>query len=343
MGNSEWRTTPHRYLCSVSQGSEQAPAGWYSDPHAPDRMRYFDGEMWTNHFHHPGRLPDVGNWLSTTFAVFGRYWQGAAALTLGISLVGGLGVWVALRILLSDVAVVDEEVVNVGTGTVVGIVAIVLFALVWQGFGWLAMSRFMQRAHFQAEPTVGEALQHALRRLPTYLAVVFALALAAILLLIIIAFSIVAVPALGVLALIAFLTAGVWVMVKLSFLFVAITVVPPGTSVLQASGSVSSGRFWAVLGRLVLLTIGLALAGQIFAIGLGQYGQFVDPDELSNAFQVRGETVIVRDFRLVDLFPSAGQLAAALVINSIVQGASAIISTSALMRLYLDSGAPSEL
>ncbi len=306
-------------------------------------MRYFDGEMWTNHFHHPGRLPDIGKWLSSTFTVFGRYWQGAAALTLGTSLVGGLGVWLALRVLIADVAIVDERLINVGAGTVFGGVAVVLFAVVWQGFGWLAMSRFMQRAHFQAAPTVADSLQHALRRLSRYLAIVFSLALAALLVMLIVALLTVAVPALGVIALLALLVGGVWVMVKLAFLFVAIAVAPPGTPMLQASADVSSGRFWGVLGRLALLTIGLAVAGQIIAVGLGDFGQFIDPDELAEVVRVRGETVIIRDFTVEALLPSTGKLIVALIINSIVQGASAIISTSALTRLYLDSGAPSEL
>ncbi len=52
-------------------------------------MRYFDGRAWTNDFHEPGRLPDIGRWLSATFSVFGRYWQQAAALAFGTALRSG--------------------------------------------------------------------------------------------------------------------------------------------------------------------------------------------------------------------------------------------------------------
>ena len=333
----------HRYLCEVDQGSEQAPAGWYPDPHSPDRMRYFDGEAWTNHFHQPGRLPDIGSWLNTTFSVFGRYWQSAAFMALGISLIGGAGVWLALRVLVADVAIVDEEVVNLGAGTVFAGLLVIAFAFIWQGFGWLAMSRFMHRAHFQADPTVSDALAHALQRLPRYLGVIVVLALAAVLIMVIVAFLVVAVPALGVVALLAMAVVLVWLFVKLGFLFTAIAVAPAGTPVIQASAGVSSGRFWGVLGRLVLITIGVALVGQIVAVGLGDYGQYIDGDVLSNVVQVRGDTVIVRDFRVIDLLPSTGQFIVAIIVNSIVQGASAMVSTSALTRLYLDSGAPAQI
>ena len=64
----------------MTNGSGGAPAGWYSDPYQPSRLRYFDGEVWTNHFHEPGKLPDLGNWFSTTFGVFRQHWKGAAII-----------------------------------------------------------------------------------------------------------------------------------------------------------------------------------------------------------------------------------------------------------------------
>jgi hypothetical protein len=332
-----------RYVCAVTDGSEQAPAGWYNDPHAPERMRYFDGEMWTNHFHEPGKLPDVGSWLNTTFSVFGQYWRGAAALALITSLVGNLGIWVAIRSIVDNVAVVDEEFVNFGAGNAVALAVVVIFAFAWQGFGWLAMSRFMQRAHFQAEPTVAEALGHALRRLPKYLGVTLTLALAGVLLAIVVTFITVLVPVLGFVVIVGLVVTAVWVLVKLAFFVTAIAVVPAGTPVLRASADVSVGRFWPVLGRLLLITISLFVASQIITVGLGEFSQVVDAEALSDVVEVRDDTVFVSDFRIADLLPSTGQLAFVLIINSIVQAAGGLISTSAIMRLYLDSGAPSEI
>lgn len=326
----------------MSQGSEQAPAGWYPDPHDRDRLRYFDGEMWTNHFHQPGRLPDIGRWLGTTFSVFGQYWQAAAALAVGITLIGSAFIWLAIRVLVDDIAVVDQQFVGLSGGTVAWFVIMVLFALLWQGFGWMAMSRFMHRAHFHADPTVADAVQFGVRRLPQYLAVFLGLVLAGVVAAFVVAIFGVLSPALGILALLALAIGAVWAVVRLAFVFTAIVAAPRGTSVIRASAEVSAGRFWAAFGRLLLLFIGAAIVGQIFAVGLGQYGQMVDAEFLADVLRVddRGEIVAIRDFRIVDLFPSAGQFVVVLVVNSVLQGALSIITMSALMRLYLDAGAP---
>lgn len=324
----------------MSQGPEQAPAGWYPDPHDRERLRYFDGEMWTNHFHQPGRLPDIGRWFNTTLSVFGQYWQAAALLAVGITLVGSTIIWLVIRVVVDDVAVVDEQFVNVGGGTVFWFVIVVLFALLWQGFSWMAMSRFMHRAHFHADPTVGDAVQFGLRRLPHYVVVFLALVLAGTALMMIALFLAAIAPILGLLALIALVVGFVWAMVKLAFVFTAIVAAPRGTSVVRASAEVSDGRFWGVFGRLLLVTIGLAIVGQIIAIGLGEYGQVVDAELLSEVLRVDGDTVTILDFRLIDLFPGPSAFIAVLIVNSVVQGATSIVTMSALMRLYLDAGAP---
>lgn len=332
----------------MSQGSEQAPAGWYPDPHDRERLRYFDGEMWTNHFHQPGRLPDIGRWFGTTFAVFGQYWRAAAVLAVGTTLVGSALIWIAIRVLVDDLAVIDEVLVavaadgfvDVPAGTIAGFVLVVLFALLWQGFGWMAMSRFMHRAHFHADPTVADAVLFGIRRVPHYLLVFLALVFAGTCITLIVVFLVAAVPLLGLLALLGFFVGLIWAAVKLAFVFTAIVAAPRGDSVIRASAEVSDGRFWGVFGRLLLVTIGLAIAGQVIALGLGDYGQMVDADLLSEVIRVDGDVVTVLDFRLVDLLPSAGQFVAVLVVNSIVQGATSIITMSALMRLYLDAGAP---
>jgi len=46
-----------------------AAAGWYDDPEGGDRLRYWDGSQWTEHFHQPqpaSVLPTAsGQWWST--------------------------------------------------------------------------------------------------------------------------------------------------------------------------------------------------------------------------------------------------------------------------------------
>lgn len=305
-------------------------------------MRYFDGLAWTNDFHEPGRLPEIGRWLNATFSVFARYWRQAAALAFGTALVSGLVVWLGIRALLRDVAVQNETFVGAGGGTLSGLVVLALVALALQGYTWLVLARFLHRAHYQAAPTIGDALVHGLQRLPKYLVVTLGLAIGATCLAVIVAFLTAAVPLLGVLAVLAFIVGAVWAVVKLTFYSIAVAIAPPGTSVLQASAEVSRGRFWPVCGRVVLVLVGMAIAAQIVSLGLGDYGQMIDAEMLSEVVRVEGEDVFLSDFRVVDLFPSPSGFVAVLIVNSIVQGASTLITTSALVRLYLDAGAPAD-
>ena len=75
---------------------------------------------------------------------------------------------------------------------------------------------------------------------------------------------------------------------------------------------------------------------------LGGAAQVIDPNAVALNFEVQNDDLFVQDFELVELLPSGGQFALALIISSIIQAASGLISTSAFVRLYLDSGAPSE-
>lgn len=305
-------------------------------------MRYFDGEMWTNHFHQPGKLPDIGSWLNSTFTVFANYWQGAAVLALIVNLVGSLVIWGGLWFAVSDVAVVNEEIVNfdVGTGVIIGVM--ILLGILLQGFGWLAMSRFLHRAHFQANPTVGDAFTHALQRLPRYLGIMFLLVLVGFVAMMILVMLLVAVPPLGVFLLLAAIPFGVWVAIKLAFVINAIAIAPRGSSPIRASAEVSAGRFWPVLGRVLLFSLLVGIVAQIASATLGQLGQFIDPDVLSSNFEVRNDELFVGNFTFSELLPSSGQFIAALIVSSIIQAASGLVSTSAFVRLYLDSGAPSD-
>jgi len=164
-------------------------------------------------------------------------------------------------------------------------------------------------------------------------------AVAAVIVLAVIA---VAVPPIGILLLLAAIPVVVWLSVKLAFVINAIAIAPLDTSAIRASADVSAGRFWPVLGRILLFSLLIGIASLIVNATLGQFGQFIDPDVLSQNVQVRDDEVFLSNFELVDLLPSSGQFLVALVIGSAIQAASGLVSTSGFVRLYLDSGAPSE-
>ncbi len=306
-------------------------------------MRYFDGQAWTNHFHSPDKAPDVGSWINNTFSVFARYWRGAAVIAFVATIVGNLVAWFAFRAAFDGVALVDEDLVGFSAGKALLLVAVGLFGIAWQGLGWLALNRYMQRAHFQAEPTVAEAVQRGLKRLPKYLGIALVLGLAFVLVVVLIIALAIVSPILGIFLILLAIAASVWVFVKLSFLSAALAACPDGTGVLRASADVSSGRFWGIAGRVIVFTIALGFASNIVSSILGEYGSAVDPDAVAEILQVDGDELFVDDFQFVDFFPSTGKLLGALLIMSILRTASTMISTSAFMRLYLDVGAPSEI
>lgn len=306
-------------------------------------MRYFDGQMWTNHFHNPDKSPDVGSWINSTFSVFAKHWPGAAVIAFASTLIGNLVAWFAFRSIFDDLVLRDEEILNFSGGKAAMLTLVGLFGIAWQGLGWLALNRYMQRAHFQAQPTVGEAVSHAVKRLPRYLGIVLVLALAFVLLVAIIIVATIASPILGVFLILMAVVGAVWAFVKLSFLTAAVAASPAGTGALRASADVSSGRFWGIAGRVIVFTIALGFAGNIISALLGEFGSAVDADALTGIFQVDGDELIVDDFRFSNLFPSTGKLLLVMVITSVIRAASTMISTSAFMRLYLDVGAPSEI
>ena len=68
----------------MSDGGGHAAPGWYPDPYQPSRLRYWDGEVWTEHYHQDdGKLPSVGDWLGSTFNAIGAYGIPAFALAVG--------------------------------------------------------------------------------------------------------------------------------------------------------------------------------------------------------------------------------------------------------------------
>ncbi len=319
-----------------------ASAGWYPDPHEPGQLRYYDGREWTDNYHREGELSDFGAWIRNTFGVLRDHWVAAFGLSIILSTIGTVVLVIGFRFGLGDLAIVDEELVNVsGTRLVVGGVILVVAAL-WQAIGYLALNRYMQRAHQQTNPTIAEAFVRGLRRLPKLIGWYIALVAALVVVVVVVSILFVVHPILGLLGVVGLIVLAVYALVKLAFFFAALAAVPDGVGPVTASAEVSVGRFWPILGRVLFVAVVAGVGGAILNAMFGGAASPVDQGAVDAMFFTVGNETFIRDTRFADLVPSGGGLIAYVVISSITSAITAVLSTSAIMRLYLDAGGPSE-
>lgn len=329
-------------------GSAAAP-GWYPDPHEPGSLRYFDGQVWTEHRHQEdGKLPAIGSWLSSTFSVVAENFVPAVLLSLGLQLVGSVMLWVLVQWAVGDLAIEDERLINLDIVEIVAFGAMVVVAALWRGISNIARDRFMQRAHMQAQPSIADALRRAVIRLPKWISIYLLIAAAWLIAVFGLALILVVAGA-GAAALLAVLLFGfaVWIWVRLAFVSAAVAAAPARHSAVASSFGVSRGRFWAVFGRLVLVLVGLAVVGQL--AGWMSQGVTASVDNNALAERVTFETtdtelvVNVADFALADVLPSLQSFLLFGSIAGVIGSLLALVASSAMMRLYLEAGGDSDV
>lgn len=343
------------YLCGVTdipQDTPHAAAGWYPDQYRTGELRYYDGENWTDHYRKEGALPSIGDWLNGTFAIIREYVVGALVLGVVLSFIGGLVTWFLVRETLGDAAVIDEELVGFdSTRTIVFASITMIVTLLWQGFSGLSLMSFMHRAHQQAEPTIGKAMQRAVSRLPILMVVVVATFLVLVLLfapvVALIVYGIEEENPIGLLALpigIGVLLLTIYLWVRFAFLNAAIAAAPKGESIVQASLGISKGRFWGVLGRLLLLTVGLGMAANILGVASGGNAGVINPTSFQqDLIEASAEqNFVMPDVVFADQMPSGGGFIIYLFFSGFVAGLTAIVTASAMMRLYLEANGPTD-
>lgn len=332
-----------------SIGGHQATAGWYPDPHEPGSLRYFDGEVWTEHRHNEGRgLPAIGAWLSSTFSVVAENFVPAAILSFGLQFVGSMLVWLMMGWAVGDLAIEDEQLINLDGAEVAGFGALIVLFGLWRGFSNIARDRFMQRAHMQAAPTITDAVQRAATRLPKWIGAYLLIALGWVVALAIMGLVFAfAGPGLGVLLAVVLFIAAIVVWVRLAFVSAAVAAVPTKQSVFGSSIDVSRGRFWPVFGRLLLVIIGAAVIGQLVGWMSQGVTATVDGSALDERVTIgSNETEIifeVKDFALAELLPSAQSFLIFGSIAALLGSLIALIWSSAMMRLYLEAGGDSDV
>ncbi len=305
-------------------------AGWYADPNVPNAERWWNGREWEPEWRSTafsadaGGLPDVGEWLRRAFRRAVLRWRAVALVSLLTGAPATILFAIATRRLVSGVVITDDEIIGWSNDRLPVAVVVVVIGGLLSAIGALATAALMLRtvddvptAGRSATTTISADVHRAVRSigvgvraLPRAVGwmLVFTVAIAFVALLIAGAF-VVAWP-IGLLLTLAAIPAVVWAAIRVAFVFQAL-VDRPGNPFAR-SAHVSSRRWWAVFGRLLLIgaiTWGISMvvniAGSLLngrgpggafggsQIEFDESGRLVQPIELTELVPVSTSSIVV--------------------------------------------------
>ena len=287
--------------------SDQPPADWYTDPEDESQYRYWDGSSWTEHRapRHtdeagdpdtaPGGIRSPSRLVADTFSLTGRQWRSCAAVAL-IYVVGQVVALVLLivsanDILMGELGEIWNRVTEPGVDltqpeheayfrslefdlapanfvpVLLGLLALWVASAVMQAaVTRIALSDVKERAL-----TTSGALRQALGRVPRVMGV--NLQLLAIFLMAVLAtiFAGIGAPALLFLLIPAFIVGGVYAFVVMPLAYAVASAGPREWS-LRCGARLVRRRFWATLGRLLLIYVVLFAVSLALTLASGVAG-----------------------------------------------------------------------
>jgi hypothetical protein len=313
---------------------------------------------------------DIGDWLSSIFQRLVEQIGPIVVLMFLIPAVTAAIAAVLLQRLVSGLVIdleppggAEAEVAGFNGGLLVLIVLVAVIGLLLAVIARLGANHQLYAAHGGQPQSLGSSLRTALRRLPR--AVLWGLLLAIVLsaLVVVLIVMLTVVVALAVsgdggsplfalllppIVVIAFI-AGVWLWTKLAFFLPALAVGPAGTNPFAASSALSRGRFWAVFGRLLLVSVALSILWGIFnAVFQPIFGaassDIFQVDMVTGDVFVGGDNVdTLAEIRWADVIPGAGWFAAVAIGYTLGRAIIDAIWTSAVTGLYWRGGGRGEV
>jgi hypothetical protein len=331
------------WACQDCNVSNQPTPGWYDDPEYPGYLRYWDGGGWSEHrspksptipSKQGSRLSDVGDWLSQSFrTLLNRRVAAFGYVVASIFVSLGFGVFV-LR-LWDDVRYVDGGWQGVSAGTIGATGLLFVLVLFVSVFLYLVMTHQVLHARRGVDQPLDRSLGAAAAAMPRLIGWGSAIVAAITALLIVVGLLSVLTPILGVLAILATFPAAIWVGVKLSFFVVACLEPVEGRNPIQASADVSRGRFWPVLGRLVLVSIiGLGISFTVSLV-LSPFSSQPSADDIDRLVIVENDELVVFDIGgILETFEVTGP---GVILTALPSTAITLFMLSATAILFADT------
>lgn len=343
--------------------SELPPPGWHLDPEGSGRLRWWDGQQWTDRLQQPGdRVPivvpgpngggghyrSVGGFLGHLFELAGGragpLFTIVAVTQVATSVLSTLLLYLGLRDLqilfstdgrpdrLFEVAGFDTSAaVLLSLAALVSVLGGTWFLLAAQHHLWaLAIGR---PTEWRQSVTAGLRL---IPRLFGWFLVVGAAMVAGFFAFVLVG-ALVGV-AIGVLFFLAAVVFFIWAVVVVQFLPAAIVASP--SPALRTCLAVVRGRWWATFGRTLLA--GLMALAAILAFGV--------VTGIIRAVAGLGTTTIsatdlgggLERIDLIDLIPNLGAAVLLGIIGALQNSLSQLMMTAGLTSMFVDSGVPTE-
>lgn len=304
-------------------------------------------------------LGDIGSWLGETFrALFARVVP-VLLLLFAVPAVGvGLATWVGLG------AIVDltidkraDRVYGAALGPALVGAAILVVTVLLGAWGYLAAYHQLYRSHIGRPASLGRSLAVGLKRFPRAVLwgfvyfVVVGLAVGVLYGLPIVLVAVTGEG--GFLALyFAFLpilvVVALWLGTRLAFLFPAVALSPAGSGPWSTTLRLTKGRFWGVLGRLVLLVLIAGVAAGVIQVALQlalQVGivSLIKVDPVTGNLIINGHDLDAeRVIRIGDLLPNRAALAAGMAVYAAAQAIQQSVLVSGLANLYHRLAGPAD-
>lgn len=348
-------------------------ADWYQDPDDPRQLRYWDGELWTDHYAaraSPGGLRDIGDWLGDTFSTaikrVGPIIGINAALifptAVVFALVAAWAVWPIRFTGISDDPTAEFSVDGISAARLAVLAVVWLLSLVVYATWSNALNHQLYWAHRGQFFGWMDSLQAGFKRAPRTLmwAVISLLGAFVIMTVAIIIAAIVGALTLGIGLLLVvplLLLGGVLLWTRLAFIPVALAVAPVSTNPISVSLASTKGRLWPLTGRWVVWFIIAWILTAVLSAMQGLLTPLIVGDEVARVEFVSetadGEIgallidgVETDTFAATQFFSSAVSLGLTLfglfVVTSFAQIIGQSLTTSASTGLYYDLDGPAD-